>query len=157
MLRIVILNYRAKIGVDQIEVVEREEDHHCYFRISYQGGYEVTSSGLSEGTLRILTLTVLPYLESLPNIIFLEEPENGIHPQAIEVVLQSLSSVYESQVLISSHSPIVLANTKLEHIICARLNKDGAATIISGEDHPQLKDWKGRLDLGTLFAAGVLG
>jgi predicted ATPase len=138
-------------NVEQIEVLEREEDHHCYFRISYQGGYEVTSSGLSEGTLRILALTVLPYLNDLPDIVFLEEPENGIHPQAIEAVLQSLSSAYESQILISSHSPVVLANISLEQVICVRLNKDGAASIIPGYDHPQLKEWKGRVDLGALF------
>lgn len=41
---------------------EREEDHHAYFVVVYQGGYEVTSSGLSDGTLRILALTILPYL-----------------------------------------------------------------------------------------------
>lgn len=144
-------------NIEKIEVLEREEDHHYYFRIKYQGGYEVTSSGLSEGTLRILALTVLPYLTVLPDIVFLEEPENGIHPQAIEAVLQSLSSAYESQILISSHSPIVLANVSLEQIICARLNKVGAAIIIPGHEHPQLKEWKGRIDLGALFAAGVLG
>jgi len=144
-------------NIEQIEVIEREEDHHCYFRISYHGGYEVTSSGLSEGTLCILSLTVLPYISNLPDIVFLEEPENGIHPQAIEAVLQSLSSVYESQILVSSHSPVVLASVGLEQVICARLNKDGAASIIPGYSHPQLKEWKGRVDLGALFAAGVLG
>ena len=144
-------------NVVQIEVTERDEDHHCYFRISYQGGYEVTSSGLSEGTLRILALTILPYLSDLPDIVFLEEPENGIHPQAIEAVLQSLSSVYERQILISSHSPVVLANVSLDQVICTRLSKDGAVSIIPGCDHPQLIDWKGRVDLGALFAAGVLG
>lgn len=38
-----------------------------------------------------------------------EEPESHIHPLNIEVVFQSLSSVYEGQVLISTHSPTVLA------------------------------------------------
>jgi len=144
-------------NIETIEVCEREEDHHYYFRIKYHGGYEVTSSGLSEGTLRILALTVLPYLNILPSSVFLEEPENGIHPQAIEAVLQSLSSAYDSQILISSHSPVVLANVNLDQVICTRLNKDGSATIIPGNDHPQLKEWKGRIDIGSLFAAGVLG
>ena len=39
--------------IEKIEVKEREEDHHVYFSIIYQGGYSVTSSGLSEGTLKI--------------------------------------------------------------------------------------------------------
>ena len=144
-------------NIERIELKEREEDHHVYFRIFYQGGYEVTSSGLSEGTLKVLALTILPYLENLPACVFLEEPENGIHPRAIEAVLQSLSSAYESQLLISSHSPVVLANSELDQILCARLDSNGAASIISGRDHPQLKNWKGLVDLGALFAAGVLG
>mgnify|MGYP000936448697 CR=1 FL=1 len=144
-------------NIERIELKEREEDHHVYFRIFYQGGYEVTSSGLSEGTLRILALTILPYLGNLPAIVFLEEPENGIHPRAIEAVLQSLSSTYDSQLLISSHSPVVLANSELSQILCSRLNGDGAATIVAGTAHPQLKEWKGQVDLGALFAAGVLG
>lgn len=144
-------------NIDRIETREREEDHHVYFRIFYQGGYEVTSSGLSEGTLKILALTILPYLNNLPAIVFLEEPENGIHPRAIEAVLQSLSSAYDSQLLISSHSPVVLANSELDQILCSCLDSSGAATIIAGSEHPQLKEWKGQVDLGALFAAGILG
>ena len=143
--------------IEQIEVKEREEDHHAYFSITYQGGYTITSSGLSEGTLRILSLTILPYLNNLPGIVFLEEPENGIHPRAIEAVLQSLSSAYDAQLFVSTHSPVVLANSELDQILCSRLEPDGAATIIPGTAHPQLKDWKGQVDLGALFAAGVLG
>ena len=143
--------------IESIDVKEREEDHHCYFSIAYQGGYSVTSSGLSEGTLKILALTILPYLDNLPALVFIEEPENGIHPRAIEAVLQSLSSAYDSQLLISSHSPVVLVNTGLDRVICARLEDSGAVNIIPGTAHPQLKDWKGRVDLGALFAAGVLG
>lgn len=141
-----------------IEVIEREEDHHAYFSVEYAGGYRVTSSGLSEGTLRILVLTLLPYLdaEMLPTLLVTEEPENGIHPRAIETVVQSLSSLYDSQVWVSTHSPIVLAHTDLADVLAARLGDDGGVEVIPGDRHPRLRDWRGSLDIGTLFAAGVL-
>ena len=142
--------------ISGIRAKEREEDHHAYLAVTYNGGYEVTSSGLSEGTLRVMALTILPYLEKRPTIIITEEPENGIHPQAIEAVLQSLGSVYDSQVLISSHSPVVLAMSQLDQILCSRMAPTGAVTIINGTDHPRLQEWKGSIDLGSLFAAGVL-
>jgi len=148
-----------KTALPQISGVlakEREEDHHAYLAVTYNGGYEVTSSGLSEGTLRVMALTVLPYLQKRPAVIITEEPENCIHPQAIEAVLQSLGSVYDSQVLVSSHSPVVLAMSHLDQILCSRVASSGAATIIKGTDHPRLKEWKGTIDLGSLFAAGVL-
>ena len=115
------------------------------------------SSGLSDGTLRILTLTLLPYLAETPNLIAVEEPENGIHPQAIMAVMQSLSSLYYSQVLVSSHSPIVLADTRKENLLCAQLSRSGGVEIITGDKHPHLQSWRGEISLGTLFAAGVLG
>lgn len=143
--------------VKAISAVEREEDHHAYVVVDYEGGYQVTSSGLSDGTLRILAFTVIPYLSKHPQVLVTEEPENGVHPQAIEAVLQSLTSVYDGQVWISTHSPIVLAHTELSRVICARMNDNGSVEVIPGDQHPRLKDWKGSLDLGTLFAAGVLG
>ena len=142
--------------IENIEVREREEDHYAYFRVYYQGGYIVTSSGLSEGTLRTLSLTLLPYVRTRPALLLTEEPENSLHPQAIETVLQSLQSLYGSQVWFSTHSPIVLAHTDLSHILCMRLAKTGAVEAVPGDRHPRLEQWRGELDLGSLFAAGVL-
>ncbi|WP_283137126.1 methylation-associated defense system AAA family ATPase MAD3 [Rhizohabitans arisaemae] len=144
--------------VERIRVVEREEDHHAYFAVEYTGGYRVTSSGLSDGTLRILALSLLPYLDgaALPRLLVTEEPENGIHPRAIETVVQSLSSLYDSQVWVSTHSPIVLAATDLADVLTARIDPTGAVTVIPGKQHPRLRDWQGSIDIGTLFAAGVL-
>lgn len=143
--------------VADIEVREREDDHHAYFVVSYRGDFKVPSPGLSDGTLRILTLTLLPYLSKQPAILVTEEPENGIHPRAIEAVLQSLSSMYDSQVWVSSHSPVVLARAKLEQLLCARLANEGGVEMVAGTDHPRLQEWRGGIDLGSLFAAGVLG
>ena len=143
--------------VKDIEVREREDDHHAYFVVSYKGDFKVPSPGLSDGTLRILTLTLLPYLSKQPAILVTEEPENGIHPCAIEAVLQSLSSMYDSQVWVSSHSPVVLAQARLEHLVCARPNEGGGVQMVGGKEHPRLMEWRGEIDLGSLFAAGVLG
>ena len=55
------------------------------------------------------------------------------------------------------HSPVVLAQTDVSHVLCARIGADGAVEVISGTQHPRLQDWRGGLDLGSLFAAGVLG
>lgn len=143
-------------NIEDIGVTEREDDHHAYFRVRYINGPDVTSSGLSDGTLRILSLTALPYLTASPELVTIEEPENGIHPQAIEAVLQSLSALYDSQVWISTHSPVVLANTNLSQILCMRLRDDHSAEAVPGNKHPRLRDWQGQIDIGTLFAAGVL-
>lgn len=143
--------------ITDIRIHEREDDHRAYFRVRYGDSYEVPSSGLSDGTLRILVLTLLAYIARPPRFLVTEEPENGIHPQATEVVLQSLSSIYDSQVIVSSHSPVVLASVELKQILAARIGDTGAAEVVAGTQHPRLVDWKGEVSLPTLFAAGVLG
>jgi predicted ATPase len=90
-------------------------------------------------------------------IYLIEEPENGIHPRAVEVMFQSLSSVYGAQILCATHSPVVLSMAKPEQVLCFARDKTGATDIVRGTDHPRLKDWKGEVDLGTLFAGGVMG
>lgn len=141
--------------ITAISVREREDDHHAYFRVTYEAGFEVTSSGLSEGTLRILALTLLAYIGDAPRLLVVEEPENSIHPQAIATVLDSLRSLYDSQVWVSTHSPVVLASTKLPELLITRLARSGAASVIPGDQHPRLAEWKGAIDLGGLFATGV--
>jgi predicted ATPase len=143
--------------VSDISIHEREDDHHAYFRVRYNNRYDVPSSGLSDGTLRILVLTLLAYIAKPPRFLVTEEPENGIHPQATEVVLQSLSSIYDSQVVVSSHSPVVLASLRLDQILAARISDGGAAEVIPGPQHPRLVGWKSEVSLSTLFATGVLG
>src|SRR5438874_81701 len=112
----------------------------------------VPSWSLSDGTLSILALTILPYLDSLPDLITIEEPENGVHPKAIQAITEALASTAAAQVWMSSHSPIVLANVKLGNVLCLSQNAEGAVTATPGDKHPKLAEWKGGVDLGTLFA-----
>jgi predicted ATP-dependent endonuclease of OLD family len=152
----------VRTGIRQvraIRAVEREEDHHAYVVVTYENGYEVTSSGLSEGTLRLMALTLIPYLpaERLPAHLVIEQPEDGIHPRAFQTVLDALRSVYDCQVWVSPQSPLVLAHSDVSHVLCASIEKDGSARRVAGQAHPRLKNWKGAVDLGTLLATGVLG
>jgi predicted ATPase len=143
--------------LESVEVRERLEDRHLYLTLRYRAGIEVPSWLLSDGTLRLLALTLLAYLPSQQGIYLIEEPENGIHPLAIEAVFQSLSSVYGGQVLLASHSPLVLGLSKPEQILCFGKTLSGATDIVAGDEHPRLRHWRGETDLATLYASGVLG
>jgi predicted ATPase len=140
-----------------IDTVERDEDRHRYLTLRYANGAEVPSWLVSDGTLRLLALTVPAYLPELSGVFLVEEPENGIHPRAIETVIQSLSSVYQGQVLIATHSPVALNMLEASQVLCFAKDDTGATDIVAGHKHPALRDWKqGQPDLGTLFAAGIL-
>lgn len=139
-----------------IRTVEREEDRHRYIVLDYETDLHACSWQVSDGTLRMLALTVLAYIPDLGGVYLVEEPENGIHPRAVETVFQSLSSVYGAQVLLATHSPVLLSLAAPDQVLCfARY--EGATDIVRGSEHPRLSEWRGETDLGTLFASGVLG
>ena len=90
-------------------------------------------------------------------IHLIEEPENGIHPKAVEVVYQSLSSVKNAQILMATHSPVVLGVASIDEVLCFAKTKEGETDIVAGPEHPALRDWKGEINLSVLFAGGILG
>lgn len=149
---------RTAIGdIADVETIEREEDRHRYLVLTYSNGARVPSWLVSDGTLRLLALTIPAYLPDLTGTFLIEEPENGIHPRAIETVLQSLSSMYSSQVLVATHSAIALNMVEPSDVLCFGKDGSGATDIVSGDKHPALKDWKrGEPDLGVMFASGIL-
>jgi predicted ATPase len=143
--------------LEDIRTVERADDKHRYLMFCYRGGLEVPSWMASDGTLRLLALTLPAYLPSLKGVYLIEEPENGIHPRAVETAFQSLSSVYNTQILLATHSPVILSMVKADEVLCFAKTEEGATDIVMGSNHPNLRDWKEETNLGTLFAGGVLG
>lgn len=141
-----------------VSVHERPEDRHLYLAVRYASAVEPIPSWLvSDGTLRLLALTLLAYLPDQLGMYLIEEPENGIHPRALEGVYQSLSSVYRGQILVATHSPLFLGLAQPSQLLCFAKTPSGAVDIVAGDQHPALKSWRGEVDLPTLYAAGVLG
>ena len=140
-----------------ITTVERPEDRHCYMIYKYTGGLEVPSWLVSDGTLRLTALTLPAYLPDLQGIYLIEEPENGIHPGAVATAYDSLSSMYDAQILLASHSTVVLNAAEIDDVLCFAKDWNGATDIVLGSEHPMLREWQGEVALGSLLASGVLG
>lgn len=140
-----------------VRTVEREEDRHRYLLLTYSSGLEVPSWTASDGTLRLIALTLLAYLDDLQGTYLIEEPENGIHPLAMETVCQALAMASGAQILLATHSPVVLGIVEPAVVRCFARSASGATAIVKGLEHPNLAAWQGQVDFATLFAAGVLG
>ena len=141
--------------LEDIRVVVRPDDRHAYLMLSYQTGVQVPTWMTADGTLRFLALTILPYLPATDEIYLVEEPENGVHPLALDPVYDSLASAYSSQVLVATHSPVLLKMAKPEDSLCFGKDEDGATDIIKGDEHPRLKNRHAGTDMSLLFATGV--
>ena len=133
---------------------EVEGDNSLYLKVSY-GSYEVPSYRLSDGTLRILALTLLAYALEPEQLVLIEEPENGLHPLAVDQLFQILENS-RCQMLLATHSPIFINVSSKKHLLIFS-KKDGTSQITNGESEPALQYWTGNPSLGDLFAMKVLG
>jgi hypothetical protein len=142
--------------LDDIRIDPVEQRRSRQLWVDYQNGIKVPSRVVSDGTLCLLALTILAYMPGSDKAYLIEEPENAVHPTAVDTIYQSLSSIYDGQVLVASHSPILLGLAKKEELLCFSRTAEGTQ-IVLGEEHPVLQEWKGEVSLSDLFAAGVLG
>ncbi len=134
----------------------RQPDNAEYLTLRYEGGLECPGWLASDGTLRMLALTLPAFLPPQSGMYMIEEPENGVHPNALEIIIRSLSSIPKTQVLTATHSPFVIQHTGYKPLLCFS-RENGETRIIPGPEHPLLKDWDGTPDLATIFASGALG
>jgi predicted ATPase len=151
-----IEHLQTVLPIEDLEAVTREEDRSRYLRVRYKDGGWVPSWHLSDGTLRMLALTLLAYMPDAASSTFIEEPENGIHPRAVEAVFQSLRSVYEGQILVATHSPVFVSLVEPKDLLCFSKTPVGETDIVLGSEHPRLRDWKADVPLARLYAAGIL-
>ena len=85
----------------------------------------------SDGSLRLFCLLTLLNLppERLPDVMFFDEPELGLHPHAITLVAEMFKRLAVSrQVFIATQSPYMVDCFALDNIIVAT-SKDGETTL----------------------------
>jgi predicted ATPase len=116
---------------------------------------------LSDGTLRFAALVAAFFQPDMPDIITIEEIENGIHPTRLRLLvelLKSQSSESGPQVFATTHSPVVLAwldeSDYETTFFCKRDEETGASIIKPLTEIPRLIDLVKNQSLGELFTEG---
>ena len=100
---------RSILGVPET-IEPRENDGRFYFVQNEPGlQFPVHQVGASSGTLRLLALMVALHASSEARLIGIEEPENYVHPSALEALVQQiLEATDRVQFVVTTHSPLVL-------------------------------------------------
>lgn len=69
------------------------------------------------------------------SLLAIEEPEAHLHPQMqyqfLEFLRQNIQDRHVKQVFVTSHSPSLVANVKLDELCCLHKSKDGNVNIYS--------------------------
>ena len=117
---------------------------------------------LSDGTLRFAAITASFFQPEMPNIMTIEEIENGIHPSRLRLLIELLRSQSgATQVLATTHSPTTLAWLKESEyrttFVCRRDEETGESTITPLAEVPHfLEVIEKQYSPSELFADGWL-
>jgi predicted ATPase len=121
--------------------IERDESRRTYtLFVTRRDKTQHPARSLSDGTLRFLALAIIAEDAESGRLLCLEEPENGIHPSRIQAILELLTDISVDanepvsednplrQVIINTHSPIVVESLNKEDLVMARLIHSGGST-----------------------------
>ncbi|MCI0710049.1 MAG: AAA family ATPase [Chloroflexi bacterium] len=115
----------------------------------------IPAISMSDGQLRLIGLLVLLLLPNPPSLIAIDEPEVGLHPEALEVFAEVLQQASErTQIIIATHSPRLIDFIPPENVIVAE--RDNGQTILEHVNDNRLQQWLDRYTLGKLWTMGKL-
>lgn len=127
--------------VDELRVDVDEARRSKTLYLKQRGGAEHAARSLSDGTLRFLALAVLSCDPLAGGVICMEEPENGIHPARIPAIVELLKGMCVDvtapvsddntlrQIIINTHSPVVIKNLAIDDLVVATPVKLGRVNI----------------------------
>lgn len=114
----------------------------------------------SFGTVRALALLAMLHDPDPPHLTCVEEVDHGLHPHAIERIVDRMRDATErTQLLIATHSPTFVNRLRADElIVCERDLDNGASRIpaIASEDVAAMVD-ASDLGPGELWFTGALG
>jgi predicted ATPase len=124
-------------------------------------GREWPAPTLSDGTLRFAAIAAAFFQPDMPGIITIEEIENGIHASRLRLLVElmrSQAAAGKTQVMVTTHSPIVLAWLKPEEyattFYCKRDEETGESHICPLNEIPRFNEIVSRQPISDLFAEG---
>lgn len=124
---------------------------------------EWPAPALSDGTLRFAAIAAAFFQPDMPGILTIEEIENGIHASRLRLLVElmrSQAAAGKTQVMVTTHSPVVLAWLKPEEyattFYCKRDEETGESRIVPLAEIPQFKEIVSKQSIGDLFTEGWL-
>lgn len=120
--------------------------------------HPVPATRLSDGTLHFLCLLTILCHPKPPPLVCIEEPEIGLHPDALPLIAELLKDAAErTQLIVTTHSELLvsaLSDVPESVLVCEH---DEAGTTLCRRDRSSLEEWLKKYSLGELWLMGELG
>lgn len=123
-----------------------------------KGNIRIPATRLSDGTLRYLCLLAILCNPSMPELVCIEEPELGLHPDVLPGLADLLQEASERcQIIVTTHSDTLvdaLTDTPESIVIC---EKENGQTQLRRLSKAELSHWLENYRLGELWTSGEIG
>jgi len=113
---------------------------------------------ISDGSLRFMALATLLLQppQSLPNVIVIDEPELGLHPEAlIDLVGMIKIAAQNCQIILSTQSSFLLDFFEAKDIIVVETKDD--TTVFNRLDQANLAEWIKDYTMSELWEKNLIG
>lgn len=117
--------------------------------------YIFSPGHFSDGTIRFLCLAAALLQPNPPTAIVLDEPELGLHPEALSIfggLVRSASK--RTQIILATQSPVLVNEFDPEEIIT--VDSVNGATQFNRLDTKRLADWLKEFTVGDLWQKGTI-
>ncbi len=118
----------------------------------------VPATRISDGTLRFLYLAAVLCHPSPPGVICLEEPEIGMHPDAVGLIAEMLvEASTRSQVIVTTHSDLLVSalSDHADAVLVCEMTEEGSR--MKRLESAKLAKWLEKYSLGDLWLRGQIG
>lgn len=125
-----------------------------------EAGYERawTAAEVSDGTIQALALLTAIF-DPDSSFLVLEEPENSVHPWIIRNLVEACRSASErKQILLTTHSPILIDSVKPSEVLVIWRNGKGSHIEPLAKVEPNIdKSWRsGSFTISEFLDSGAL-
>ena len=118
----------------------------------------IPATRLSDGTIRFITILATLLSPSPPPLVCIEEPELGLHPDAVALLADLLVDASErTQLVVTTHSDALVSALTNQPDAIVACERPGPGTVLRRLDPERLASWLADYGLGDLWRMGELG
>ncbi|HWG44013.1 MAG TPA: AAA family ATPase [Gemmataceae bacterium] len=117
----------------------------------------IPATRLSDGTIRFLAMLALLLSPNPPPLLCMEEPELGLHPDAVSLLADWLvDAATRTQLIVTTHSD-ALISALTDHADSVLVCENQGGTVLRRVDSEQIVHWLKKYRLGEIWRIGELG
>jgi len=110
---------------------------------------------LSDGSIRFICLAAALLQPELPSMLIIDEPELGLHPEAIHILGEMINSASKrTQVIIATQSPLLLDQFDIEDIVV--VNRKNDQSVFERLNRNDFNVWLEDYSVGELWEKNVI-